>query len=505
MTTALPTEPVQARPPASATLPLVAHRSPHAIVAYRHGEPVTARGFLADVTWLAGQLPAGAHMFNACGDRYRFAVGLCAAFLAGKTCLLPPSHNAAMARQLLAYAPDTWCLRDDDADAHFGLPWMRFPDFPDTTNDDATTAMLDPTDFAVPEIRRDRIVAVLFTSGSTGTPVPHRKRWDTLVSSARASARRLGLDELGACTLVGTVPPQHMFGFEFTVMLALHGGAALSADHPFFPADIDAALGAVPAPRVLVTSPVHLRALMLSAQPLPPIALTLSATAPLQRDLAARAERQFGTPLREIYGSTETGHLATRRTAHDDIWLLLPGIALHRQTAVPVRGEPTSGGAPHHGEDDAPWIASGAHLDAPVALHDVIAPIDDTHFRLLGRSADLVKVAGKRTSLGFLNQQLAALDGVDDGAFFVPDAEDDGSRAVGDAISGGRVTRLVAVVVSARPAADLLAALRERIDPAFMPRHLVFADALPRDATGKLPRARLAAMARASVPQGGAA
>jgi acyl-coenzyme A synthetase/AMP-(fatty) acid ligase len=245
---------------------------------------------------------------------------------------------------------------------------------------------------------------------------------------------------------------------------------------------------------------------MLSEQRLPPIALTLSATAPLQRELAARAEQQFGTPLREIYGSTETGHLATRRTAHDDIWLLLPGIALHRQTAMPVHGDPMSDEAPdHHGEDGAPWIASGAHLDAPVALHDMIATIDDTHFRLLGRSADLVKVAGKRTSLGFLNQQLAALEGVDDGAFFVPDAEHDGGHAVGDETGGGRVTRLVAVVVSARPAADLLAALRDRIDPAFMPRHLVFADALPRDATGKLPRARLAALARGPIAQGGAA
>jgi len=37
-------------------------------------------------------------------------------------------------------------------------------------------------------------------------------------------------------------------------------------------------------------------------------------------------------------------------------------------------------------------------------------------------------------------------------------------------------------------------ALRERIDPLFLPRPLLFVDALPRNGTGKLPRAALDAL-----------
>jgi acyl-coenzyme A synthetase/AMP-(fatty) acid ligase len=43
-------------------------------------------------------------------------------------------------------------------------------------------------------------------------------------------------------------------------------------------------------------------------------------------------------------------------------------------------------------------------------------------------------------------------------------------------------------------APQLLAALREHIDPVFLPRPLLFVDVLPRNATGKLPRVALQAL-----------
>jgi acyl-coenzyme A synthetase/AMP-(fatty) acid ligase len=73
---------------------------------------------------------------------------------------------------------------------------------------------------------------------------------------------------------------------------------------------------------------------------------------------------------------------------------------------------------------------------------------------------------------------------VQDGAFFMPDSN--GSE---------RVVRLAACVVAPGiEPADLLASLRERIDPVFLPRPLLFVHALPRNAAGKLPRTALQAM-----------
>ncbi|RQS08068.1 beta-hydroxyacyl-ACP dehydratase [Burkholderia sp. Bp9002] len=453
--------------------PLVFHSSPDQTIAWRDGTPVTVRAFVIDVARVTAALPAGGHVLNVCRDRYRFTVGLCAALVAGKVSLLPPSLAPDAVRQLAAFAPDAFCLHDAP-DCAIDLPRFAYQDaWFDAPSDDAP--------LAIPRIDATQVVACLFTSGSTGAPVPHRKTWGTMVGSARAAAERLGLLDGRAYTLVGTVPAQHMYGFESTVLLALAGGLAFSNHLPFYPVDVRHALDAVPQPRVLVTSPIHLRALLASGRALPPAARVLSATAPLTQALARDAEAALGAPLVEIYGSTETGQIATRRTAQGAAWEPMPGIRLDVRADADDDSGPTV------------WV-SGAHVEPPVPMGDAIALLDDGRFLLQGRKADLINIAGKRTSLACLNHQLNAIPGVVDGVFFMPD---DAASAAHTSHTAGTepVTRVVALVVAPTlSAAGLQRALRERIDPAFMPRPLVFVDALPRNETGKLPRDVLAAL-----------
>ncbi|GJH10724.1 AMP-binding protein [Caballeronia novacaledonica] len=437
------------------TFPLVFHSSPDQTIAWRDGVPVTVREFLADVQALADALPEGGHVFNVCTDRYRFTVSLCATLVAGKTSLLPSTHTPEMVRALASFAPDAFCLHDND-DCAIDLPRFRYPQ---------AVASRVAGEAHVPHIDGARVVAYVFTSGSTGVPVPHRKTWGFLVKNVRAAAARLGLLGEAGATLIGTVPPQHMYGFESTVLLALLGGLAFSNRQPFYPVDIRAELAAVPEPRVLVSSPIHLRALFANEEALPRASLVLSATAPLAEKLALDAEARLDAPLMEIYGSTETGQIATRRTAHTAAWELFPDIALTPR--ADDAGEPTM------------W-ASGGHVEVPVPMGDALELIDDTHFLLHGRKADLINIAGKRTSLAYLNHQLNAVPGVIDGVFYMPDESPADSETV---------RRLMALVVAPElTAADLQRALRERIDAAFMPRPLLFVDSLPRNATGKLPR-----------------
>jgi len=437
------------------TFPLVFHSSPDQTIAWRDGAPVTVRAFLADVQALADALPEGGHVFNVCTDRYRFTVSLCATLVAGKTSLLPSTHTPEMVRALASFAPDAFCLHDND-DCAIDLPRFRYPQ---------AAASRVTSEAHVPHIDGARVVAYVFTSGSTGVPVPHRKTWGFLVKNVRAAAARLGLLGEASATLIGTVPPQHMYGFESTVLLALLGGLAFSNRQPFYPVDIRAELAAVPEPRVLVSSPIHLRALFANEEALPRASLVLSATAPLAEKLALDAEARLNAPLMEIYGSTETGQIATRRTAHTAAWELFPDIALTPR--ADDAGEQTM------------W-ASGGHVEVPVPMGDALELIDDTHFLLHGRKADLINIAGKRTSLAYLNHQLNAVPGVIDGVFYMPDESPADSETV---------RRLMALVVAPElAAADLQRALRERIDAAFMPRPLLFVDSLPRNATGKLPR-----------------
>jgi acyl-coenzyme A synthetase/AMP-(fatty) acid ligase len=306
----------------------------------------------------------------------------------------------------------------------------------------------------------------MFTSGSTGETVPHRNRPGFFVLGAAGNAVSVlaGLD--APANIVATVPPFHMYGFELSIWLPLLAGATVFAGLPFYPADIVEALAAMPAPRILVSTPVHLRVLMESGVTAIDCARVFSATAPLTETLARGIEERFQCEVREIYGTTETGNVGWRRTAREDFFTLVPGMRLKT--------------APDG------CLVSAPHIDPPIALNDRLAPDGVERFRIAGRSNDIVNIAGKRESLSGLNTVLSALDGVVDGAFLAPGDE-----------AGGRVGRMVAFVVAPGLAAeDIRAGLRDKLDPAFIPRRIVFVESLPRNAAGKLPVSALARFAR---------
>lgn len=409
-------------------------------------------------------MPPGEHVINVCADRYHFAVGLAACLLTRKICLLPPTRTPEVIRQLTAFAPDVFCLTDED-ECDIALPQIRFP----PASALRTRAAGSP--WRVPDIAADQIVAYVFTSGSTGIPMPYPKTWGKLVRCVRDGAARLGFADTRSHAVLATVPPQHMYGFESSVLLALQSGGALCAERPFYPADVCSAFGALPRPRTLISTPIHLRALLASQTELPAADLIVSATAPLPRELAREAEQRFRAPLLEIYGSTESGQLATRRTARDDEWRLWPGVCLTL-------------------EEGRAW-ARGGHLEQPTPMCDELEPVDAERFLLRGRLADLVNIAGKRSSLSYLTHQLTSIAGVEDGVFFFPEEPHPSEAGV------ARVA--AAVVAPGLDAARLIEALRQRIDAVFLPRPLLFVARLPRNSTGKLPREALQSLAAASV------
>jgi acyl-coenzyme A synthetase/AMP-(fatty) acid ligase len=432
-------------------IPLLSHTSPSAVVAYQGGAAITAQRFVSDVAQFARGLPAGRHVLNVCVDRYRFTVGLAACLITQRVSLLPSTHTPEVIRQLAGFAPDAICLTDGER-CDIDLPQIQFP----------RELPAAGSDWRIPRIPAGQLAAIVFTSGSTGMPLPFKKTWGRLSRCVRDGAPRLGLLDGRTHTLIGTVPAQHMYGFESTVLLALQSGNALSAERPFYPADIAGTLAAVPRPRELVTTPVHLRTLLAADIELPPVDLIVSATAPLAQDLARDVEARFGAPLLEIYGSTETGQIATRHTARSQSWRLWPEVRLHVE----------------HGQ----VFAQGGHVEQLTPMGDVIEITGEDEFLLQGRSADMVNVAGKRSSFGYLNAQLNAIPGVTDGAFFLRD------------FAGGStgVARLAAVAVAPTlSAAALTDQLRQRIDPVFLPRPLVLVERLPRNATGKLPQQAL--------------
>jgi acyl-coenzyme A synthetase/AMP-(fatty) acid ligase len=426
------------------SLPLIRYSSPTAPLAQRDGEILTAADFIRDVRALAAVLPAGRPVINLCRDRYRFAVGLGAALLHRQLTLLPPNETPGLLSQLAQDYPGAYVLTDTET-GNLSVPVIVYD-----------TAKTGDLSMDVPAFPASQPAIVLFTSGSTGQPRPQQRDWGTLVNSARAAGHRLGIQAMTGATLLGTVPHQHSYGIESTIMLALQHGLALETRRPLLPADIETALAEIPRPRLLVTAPIHLRALVAEGRALPPVDFILSATAPLSPQLAAAAEEKFAAPLYEIYGCSEAGQLATRRTTAGAEWHCLDGAEL--------------------AQDEAGTWVSGSLIPGRILLNDVIELNDNSHFTLHGRTADIINIAGKRSSLAHLNYHLNAIPGVEDGVFLMPDNEDDNHRL------------MAFVVATALTVPEILAALRQHLDPAFLPRPLHLVAALPRNELGKLRR-----------------
>jgi len=401
------------------------------VFAWHRGAAVTVREFEAAAQALSVRLPRKLYVVNLCEDRYAFTVGFAASLIAGQTTLLPPSRAPEAVRDSCA-AHDCYTLTDADV-------------LPGEAQSASKAFSVDPA----------HVAAIVFTSGSTGRPVPHAKTWGSLVAGARALAARIH----AAGSVLGTVPPQHMFGLEATVMLPWQNGLEMHSGRPLLPADLGAALAEAAAPRWLMTSPLHLRACVAARQPLPGLAGVLSSTMPLDAQLAQDAEKLWGAPVFEIYGSSEAGMIATRRTARDETWELCPGVQLTERA-----GE---------------FSVQGGHILQPQRIADELRVRDARHFTLHGRKANVVKIAGKRSSIEALNAALLRIDGVRDGVFYLRD----GAERVGALV--------VAPGVSPRA---LRAALRRHIDPAFLPRPLHFVAALPRSENGKLTRDALLEM-----------
>jgi acyl-coenzyme A synthetase/AMP-(fatty) acid ligase len=442
-------------------LPLITHADLSLPIAYRDGAPVSARRFLTDVQTCARSLPDASHVLLTCQDRYAFAVGFGAALVRAQVCLLPSTHTEEMLAILGSQHAGLYCLTDEAVCA-IQLPSTNIR--PLLEADESAASRSAPV--RVPMIAADRLAAVVYTSGSTGQPVAHAKAWGRLVSNVRSEGSRLGIVCGSGFSIVGTVPPQHMYGFESTVLIALQNGAAFHSGRPFYPADIERALASVPRPRALVTTPFHLRAFVTEVNSPLPLDLVVSATAPLALALALEVEQKMSACLLEIYGSTETGQLATRRTTETTAWTTFDGISLH-QGAVAT-------------------FASGEQIEGTVAINDLLELTSDRMFTLHGRTADMVNVAGKSTTLDYLNHQLLSIAGVHDGAFLVQGSETEGT---------GNTSRLAAVVVAPDHTLEsLLAELRRKIAPAFLPRPLKLVAALPRNGTSKLPREALLAV-----------
>ncbi|WP_454063592.1 AMP-binding protein [Candidatus Nitrospira salsa] len=436
------------------TFPLLRHCHPSSIIAWKDGKAITQATFLSHVAAYQNLLPQKSYVINLCTDRYLFLIGFAAALLRNQTTLLPLHTSPSAFEQLSQNYPSNYYITDnsetEEERGNIVLKLDETKGHPPLPN---------------PEIPEDLVAVIAFTSGTTGTPQPYEKTWGSMVAIAQKTGAQLkDNDEKQLFTMVATVPHQHMYGLETSIMLPLQHGWAFESSRPFFPEDIRITLSAVPTKRILVTTPIHLRACVREDTQLPSVETILSATAPLSDHLAREAEKVFHTKIMEIYGFAEAGTIATRRTVQEKHWTLLTGLCLRpKDTTVELE-------TPYH--------------QCLIPIPDTITIQSSQEFFLEGRPANLVNIGGHRASLDDLSLQLSTIDGVKDAVFYLPHE------------SHESVTRLIAFAVAPDKTLDQIwEVLRTKIASVFLPRPLYLVDALPRNPTGKLTEKALKSLA----------
>lgn len=411
---------------------------------------------LSDAATLAAALPPGlrGELMVACNDRYLCAVTLLATWAVGCVAALPPNSRQETIDELCAAQGIPLVLHDGGGSGGLDVrPLLTAP-----ARGRAAVAPLAPPSFA-PE----QPVVCVYTSGSTGAHVACRKTAAQLLGEARLL---VDLFELGPGTrLLATVPPHHIYGLLFGVLVPFMGGGAFARSTPHHAETIAAQARALGA-NVLCSVPAHLRGLgAVGKGALPPLRRIFSSGAPLDPATAAEVEALADTPVTEVLGSSETGGIAWRTSGGRGLWRPFPPVRVTAGAGGLMLVEsPFAGETPHQGADR-------------------IEPAGDGTFTLVGRADGIVKIGGGRIAVAEVERLLRELPSVRDAA------------VVSVAVGGARQHELwAAVVAPGATVPELRAALLRRLEPIALPRRFRLVDALPREDNGKLQRQRLLAL-----------
>lgn len=385
--------------------------------------------------------PPGGRVVLSCKHARSYVPGLLGAWLAGATVDLLPNVQAGTLDRVDADPEIGYVLHDVAARQGRSSKAIYVP------------AILDaPPATPAPRATHWPEIAVrMTTSGTTERP----RYIATTMTQLLAELDVLATIIPPAKCVLSTVPLSHMYGLLFGALLPLRFGARIVSHEVLLPADV-AALIERESVDLMISTPAHLRAMADVPMPRNLRVITSGARMPPELHLSLAAAHNW--KLTDVLGSTETGGIATRSSPMN-AWVPMPGVTVSAPEGQLVV--------------ESPWCGAGkVHLDDRIELTATGG------FHYLGRTSELVKIAGKRAHAHELEATVRAIPGITDVtvlAYAAPGKEARVCVAVSAAPEGPPVGR-----------DQITEAIRRQFDAVFVPRMIKIVEKIPRTERGKI-------------------
>lgn len=304
-----------------------------------------------------------------------------------------------------------------------------------------------------------------FTGGSSGRPKVWTKTARNLFGEAFFLSEKFRLDKTDC--ILATIPPYHIYGFLFSVLVPFVSSSKVTADICSFPQEIRNSLKKY-FPTILASIPMHYRILKGGEIPGDSLRMAFSSAGKLDETDADYFYQKTGAELIEIYGSTETGGIASRCRAWGET--NLEAFEIIEWKVVDERLYVRS-----------PFISPDIAVDSDgfYQTGDRVLMQDEKYFSLLGRADGIVKVGGKRVDLENVRDTILQYPGVTDAiAFAIPDTR-------------GRESSICALVQGNIDKEQLIASISQQVEPYAIPRHIKIVEKIPVSSSGKYDRKSL--------------
>ncbi|KUG21548.1 hypothetical protein ASZ90_008705 [hydrocarbon metagenome] len=308
----------------------------------------------------------------------------------------------------------------------------------------------------------DKTFLRLFTGGSTGKPKSWSKTPRNLLAEAFYLQKKFALSDKDL--FVATIPPYHIYGLLFSVLVPFVAHARVLSDIYTFPQEIISTINKHKA-SVLVSVPIHYRALKVDNLSVPSLKIAFSSAGVLNRSDGLNFLKKTGLGITEIYGSTETGGVATRCISeHTDSWRAFDVVSWKLvESRLSVKSDFAS-------------LEMERDTEGFCITGDEAREEKDNRFVLLGRADGIVKVAGKRVDLLDIQNKIKTLPTVSDVVVLAMPAEN------------GRESVVAAVIACDLTETHVKKLLMEMLEPYAVPRRIKIVSSITRTATGKIDR-----------------